>query len=439
MTAGSPYTALEGRSSDGPPTSSPFLPPRVVVALHDGFYGASSGTGFSNRSFLNALSQLLPRGRLVVVPAPVPAGHHQDPRWTAGMRSRLDACGADVIPVADSRAFTGTVSGCETLCGLVAEHTTRVAQQSGRCLLIGLDVPFLGLAPYLAEGVDLLLVPRSTAALAHPEERNRIRWERAGLRSAAARGSRIAAISPYMRWHLGYEYGVQPRALLDLANGLLLDEDTTRPSSVLPLPARARAGFLLAMGRAVPEKGFEDLLLALTLLRGQRPRLPHLVLAATTSEPQTNAHQTLLRDMIRDRAVDATLVTAFTPAIRTWLHSRALRAVIVPSREEAFGRIPLEAFAAKAGPVVATSAGGLAQTVIDGATGFTAKPGDPGDLAASIHRALLATPREREGLIGAGSALLAARHDYLATVRTALAECAPWALAPAGHEDGEPR
>jgi glycosyltransferase involved in cell wall biosynthesis len=242
-----------------------------------------------------------------------------------------------------------------------------------------------------------------------------------------------------MRWHLGHDYGVPPRALLDLANGLLLDEDTAQPSAVLPLPARARAGFLLAMGRAVPEKGFEDLLLALTLLRGQRPRLPHLVLAATTSAPQTNAHQDLLRDMIRDCALDATLVTAFTPAIRTWLHSRALRAVIVPSREEAFGRIPLEVFAAKAGPVVATSAGGLAQTVVDGATGFTAKPGDPGDLAASIHRALLATPREREGLVRAGSALLAARHDYLATIRTALGECAPWALAPAGHQDSESR
>lgn len=439
MTVGSPYTTARGSSGGGPPASSPSLPPHVVVALHDGFYGARSGTGFSNRSFLNALSRLLLPGRLVVVPTPVPAGHHRDPRWTAAMRSRLGACGADVLPVAYNRAFTGTVSNCESLCELVAERATRVAQQSGRCLLIGLDVPFLGLAPYLPDGVELLLVPRSTAALAHPQDRDRIRWERAGLWSAAARGSRIAAISPYMRWHLGHEYGVPPRALLDLANGLLLDEDTARPSSVLPLPARARAGFLLAMGRAVPEKGFEDLLLALALLRGQRPRTPHLVLAATTSGPRTNAHQALLRNVIRERALDATLVTTFTPAIRTWLHSPALRAVIVPSREEAFGRIPLEAFAAKAGPVVATSAGGLAPTVIEGTTGFTAKPRDPDDLAAAIQRALLATPREREGLARAGSALLATRHDYLATIRNALAECAPWSLAPAGHADGEMR
>lgn len=439
MTAGSLNTAAGGRPVDGSPASGASPPPRVIVALHDGFYGASSGTGFSNRSFLIALSRLLPRGRLVVIPAHVPIGRQRDPRWTAGLRSMLDACGAEVLPVPDGHVLTETVSGCESLCRLVAEQAARLAQQSGRCLLIGLDVPYLGLAPHLPDSVDLLLVPRSTAVLAHPEDRGRIRWERAGLRSAAARGSRIAAISQHMRWHLGHDYGVPPRTLLNLTNGLLLDEETAQPPSVLPLPARARAGFLLAMGRAVPEKGFEDLLLALTLMRGQRPRLPHLVLAATTSVRQMNTHQDLLMDIIRDCALDATLVTAFTPAIRSWLHSRALRAVIVPSREEAFGRIPLEAFAAKASPVVATRAGGLAQTVIDGATGFTAKPGDPDDLAAAIRRALLATPREREQLVRAGSALLTTRHDYLATIRAALAKCAPWAWDLAEHEAGEQR
>ncbi|MFE2426967.1 glycosyltransferase family 4 protein [Streptomyces sp. NPDC059373] len=355
------------------------------------------------------------------------------------MRAMLDACGAEIVPIPDSRGLTESVRGCESLCQLVAEQATLIAHPSGPCLLIGLDVPFLGLAPYLPDDVDLLLVPRSTAMLAHREDHSRIRWERAGLASAAARGSRIAAISQHMRWHLGQEYGVPRRALLDLTNGLLLDEEAVQTSSVLPLPVRAQAGFLLAMGRAVPEKGFEDLLFALALLRGQGIRVPHLVLAATSTAPQGNAYQSLLAEIIRESPVDATLVTRFTPAVRSWLLSPALRAVIVPSREEPFGRIPLEAFAAKAGPVVASRAGGLAQTVLDGVTGFTAAPGDPEGLAAAIHRALTALPREREQLENAGSALLAARHDYLATIRTALTECAPWAMASTAREGGEPR
>ncbi|MGW3625536.1 hypothetical protein [Streptomyces sp. NPDC000880] len=151
------------------------------------------------------------------------------------------------MPIPNGHALTDSVRGCETLCRLVAQ----VAAQSGRCLLIGLDVPFLGLAPHVPDEMDLLLVPRSTAVLACPEDRARSRWERAGLRSAAAKGSRIAAISHHMRRHLRQVYGVPARALLDLTNGLLLEEETAQPSAQLPLPARARAGFLLAMGRAV--------------------------------------------------------------------------------------------------------------------------------------------------------------------------------------------
>jgi glycosyltransferase involved in cell wall biosynthesis len=185
------------------------------------------------------------------------------------------------------------------------------------------------------------------------------------------------------------------------------------------------------MGRAVPEKGFEDLLLAVSLLREQGIRVPHLVLAATSDAGRPNAYQALLKEGIRAAGIDATLVTVFTPAVRGWLYSASLRAVVVPSRKEAFGRIPLEAFAAKAAPVVATRAGGLAQTVMDGVTGFTARPGDVSDLASAIRRALEVTPRQRARFVKAGSALLTSRHDYQATIRTALAECAPWSLVPA--------
>jgi glycosyltransferase involved in cell wall biosynthesis len=128
--------------------------------------------------------------------------------------------------------------------------------------------------------------------------------------------------------------------------------------------------------------------------------------------------------------LDATLVTRFSPAIRAWLHSPALRAVVVPSRAEAFGRIPLEAFAAGAGPVVATRAGGLAQTVVEGETGFTAAPRDPASLATALHRALTVLPRERERLRNAGAALVRSRHDYEAAIAAALGRVAPWALAP---------
>ncbi|NED78874.1 glycosyl transferase, partial [Streptomyces sp. SID11233] len=66
-------------------------------------------------------------------------------------------------------------------------------------------------------------------------------------------------------------------------NGLIRRE-LTRPRELPPLPFRARPGFLLAMGRAVPTKGFDDLLDALHLLKERGVRTPHLLLAAVTSE-----------------------------------------------------------------------------------------------------------------------------------------------------------
>ncbi len=85
---------------------------------------------------------------------------------------------------------------------------------------------------------------------------------------------------------------------------------------------------------------------------------------------------------------------------------------MIPSRTEPFGRVPLEAYAAGAAPVVATTAGGLAEQVIDGVTGLTASPADPVSLASAIGRALSLTDDERDRMRCAGRCL--ARTDSTA-------------------------
>ncbi|MFJ1821564.1 glycosyltransferase family 4 protein [Streptomyces sp. NPDC088139] len=414
--------------------------PRVVVAVHEGFYGASSGSGFSNRAFLTALARILPPGRLSVIAPHVPdtAGAH-DRRWTREVQQMLEKAEAQVIAIPAVHAPLGSVHGSMQLCDLAGEAALRVADRTSRCLLVGLDVPLLGLAPYTSPTMDLFLVPRSAAALTRPEDLSRSRWEREALRAAIARGGLIGAISTHMRDHLVANCGVPRASIVDIPNGLIREE-MTRPAAV-PLPLKARAGFLLAMGRAVPTKGFEDLLEALHLLKERGLRIPHLLLAAVTSEGnrRLTSHQKDLATSIRAYDLDATLITRFTPSVRSWLHSPALRAVVVPSREEPFGRIPLEAFAAGAGPVVATSAGGLAQTVIEGETGFTSAPRDSKSLASALHRALTVLPRERERLRIAGAALVRSRHDYEASIDSVIGHIAPWALAPSSTGKGRPR
>jgi hypothetical protein len=128
----------------------------------------------------------------------------------------------------------------------------------------------------------------------------------------------------------------------------------------------------------------------------QRPAL-----AAVTDGPPLTAYQRPLARRIDTGHLDITLHTTFSPGTRALLGHPALAAVIVPSRAEPFGRISLEAYAAGASPVIATTAGGLAETVTEPLTGYTADPADPPSLAAAIVRALTADPEDHVRILTA--------------------------------------
>ncbi|MFJ6755823.1 glycosyltransferase family 4 protein [Streptomyces sp. NPDC091273] len=401
-------------------------PGYVVVLLHEGFYGAVSGSGFSNRAFLTALAQDLPYGLLVVVPVALPASHPgHDPQWEADVERMLAKAGAKVLPLHGEAMLTSPV-GCEVLSAMAVRRAAPYLH--GRSLLVGCDVPFLAVGAYAPKGADVLLVPRSAAAMVCPEDSRQIAWERRGLTATVAGGGLVAAISDHMRDHLTGTYGLPDDVVLDLPNGLLPADQAVVHGPVPPLPAGATNGFILAMGRAEESKGFADVLHAVGILGNQGVDVPHLVLVAA-STGEMNAHQQQLCSLIDQLGIEATLLTRFDLRVRGWLGDPGLRAVVVPSRAEPFGRIPLEAFAAGAGPVVATSAGGLAQTVIDGVTGYSAEPGSPQGLAGALHRALEASAADRARLAEAGARLLAERHDYAVSVRSVLEQCAPWALS----------
>ncbi|MDO0912948.1 glycosyltransferase family 4 protein [Streptomyces sp. DT2A-34] len=423
-----PQRQSGAKGSVGPATATVSL--KIAVALHDGYYGCTSGTGFSNRAFLEVLTRTVPRGRLLVMPVHISRSDPSyDPTWVAKTEAMLRQAEAEVVPVPGGRAATAALAGCEALCERVTETARARLADASMAQLIGLDIPFLGLGPHQRadDPFSLLLLPRSTSELASPEDRRRIRWEHNGLTAAVRGGARVAAISHHMRGHLEQVYGIPRHAVVDLPNGLLLsDHENVAPA---PLPPQAEAGFLLAMGRAVESKGFEDLLEAVRILGTEGESVPHLLLAPTTHAETLTRYQRRLQAMVRDYAIDATFLPRFSPRYRSWLRSPALQGVVVPSRAEPFGRIPLEAFASGAAPVIATRAGGLTETVVDRVTGFTAEARDPMGLAHAIRRALHISAREREQMRARGRALLTARHDYEAAVRSYLRQYAPWAMA----------
>jgi glycosyltransferase involved in cell wall biosynthesis len=411
--------------------------PTVVVALHDGFYGSGTGAGHANRGFLQVLTGLLaPRVRLVVMPVYLASDSpHYQADWHAASLELCDRAAATVLPAdngTQGQIRFGEVPAFRQLAASAAARLNfHVLPAAGPFAAILFDVPFLGLAPLLPAGVaqSVTAVIRSTGILHDPANAARVDFERSGLHFLAAHGGRVAAISGYMRGHLARDYAVPSSALISLLDGLVpSDWDDVPPPPALP-PA-ARNGFLLALGRADPCKGWDDLLDALAALHGRQPApapLPHAVLAAVTDQPSPSAYQRHLADRIRTLGLDATLLTRFDPGNRTLLGHPALQAVVIPSRSEPFGRVPMEAYAAGAAPVVATTAGGLAEQVIDGVSGFTAAPGDPASLAVAIERALSLDAGQRQRMRAAGRDLARSRFDHSLGIRRFLADYAPWA------------
>ncbi|MFD0427581.1 hypothetical protein ACFQ60_03465 [Streptomyces zhihengii] len=54
---------------------------------------------------------------------------------------------ADVITIPEAQAAADSIHGSVQLCDLAGEAAARIADRASRCLLIGLDIPLLGLAP----------------------------------------------------------------------------------------------------------------------------------------------------------------------------------------------------------------------------------------------------------------------------------------------------
>lgn len=168
---------------------------------------------------------------------------------------------------------------------------------------------------------------------------------------------------------------------------------------------------LLSVGRMVPKKGFDVLLRALSQCHRLKLRL-------IGDGPERNALEILARDLGLREWVEFRGSLKRDEVIRAMASSRA---VIVPSRQEPFGLVALEAMAAGK-PVIAARVGGLPE-VLDDADAMLVPPDDPAALAQAI--ASLSARLEREPMFGARNRAIAARFSvkrmtdaYLSIYRT---------------------
>ncbi|WP_375386948.1 glycosyltransferase [uncultured Amnibacterium sp.] len=189
--------------------------------------------------------------------------------------------------------------------------------------------------------------------------------------------------------------------------------DTDRFTPDGPAQPRTDRLRLLTVSRLVQRKGVGNAIEALGLLVRAGIDAELVVVGGAgdaehlEAEPETERlRQVIEAEGLRDRVVLAGAVPH--DDLPAWFRSADV--VVVPPWYEPFGIVPLEAMACGR-PVVATSVGGLIDTVVEDVTGLHVPPRDPEALAAAVAE-LLADPERRRRFGVAGHRRAVTRYTW---------------------------
>ena len=179
---------------------------------------------------------------------------------------------------------------------------------------------------------------------------------------------------------------------------------SSRPKSEIKKQLQLPTGGTLIFfsSRIAPEKDCETLLRAVRRLldSGHNLWLLH----------RSGGYHSFQRDAASFGVLDRVIATdAVHPHRQLPLDYQACDICVQASREEGLGFSPLEALACGV-PVVATSVGGLKETIIDGRTGWTYPVGDDEKLANQIAD-IIANPAEGAWRAAAGRQLVCDRFE----------------------------
>jgi D-inositol-3-phosphate glycosyltransferase len=237
---------------------------------------------------------------------------------------------------------------------------------------------------------------------------------------------RLVANTPAEASDLVRLYGADLDRVSVVLPGVDLDRFTPVPAAHAR-QARARFGFpadayvVAFVGRIQPLKAPDVLLRAAAELRKRDPEIGRKLVVAICGGPSGSGLErpTALMDLAADLGL-ADAVRFLPPQPRDDLAElyRAVDLVAVPSHNESFGLVALEAQACGT-PVVAASVGGLATAVQDGVSGVLVDSHHPADWARVLGE-LLGAPAQRQTL-SAGAVAHARQFSWTHTASGLLA------------------
>jgi glycosyltransferase involved in cell wall biosynthesis len=257
-------------------------------------------------------------------------------------------------------------------------------------LVVGFDIDgFLARAG--RAGTPYVVSIKGVIAEEYRHERGAVRQLLHGLSLLEGHNARqadaILTTSDYCRARIVQHYAVNPLRVGLVPEGIDLAQ-WPEPGS-LPI---ARDPFtVLCVARQYPRKHLADLLRALALVRRAEPRARLVIIG---DGPEQERLRALAAEL---KLGEATLFLGGIPddeAVREWYYRSAV--FCLPSLQEGFGIVLLEAMAAGL-PVVATTAAAIPEVLPHGQAGLLVPPAQPQALAEAL-RALLADPARRTAM-----------------------------------------
>lgn len=179
------------------------------------------------------------------------------------------------------------------------------------------------------------------------------------------------------------------------------------------------AVLVAVLARLEPQKGVAILIDAVARVAARLPRLRVVIMGEGSLRGDLEAQAR------RQGVADRVLFTGSVPRAASLLP--AFHAVCLPSLDESFGLVLIEAMAAGCA-VIASRVGGVPEVVRDGVDGVLVPPGDPQRLADALHHVLAVPGRLQAMRLAARQhyeqAFTAHRmaHDTLAVYRSVSAE-----------------
>jgi glycosyltransferase involved in cell wall biosynthesis len=312
----------------------------------------------------------------------------------------------DVVAILDDRAHQRVV---RKYVGLVAKATRaalRARSRGRRYDIVEAHIAFpTGFVAWLARvlGGDRLVL------FCHGSDVLRLPWASAVRETAARwllhRADLVVANSRYVAATAEQRLGPLRRPAAVISPGISLQGAGT---SVTP---DREPGSILFVGRLVKGKGIDVLVDAMATVQTSTP--VHLTIVG--DGPLRADLEGLARHV---RIADAVTFAGFLPPSDVHDLYRRTAVVVVPSVEaEGLNLVVLEAMANGA-IVVATTVGGLAETMRDGVNGIVVEPGDPVSLTAGLDRALAVAGAPEGDRMRAAATATAVAHDR----QTAIAE-----------------